>query len=89
MNLIANFTSLTQTTFGGMSKLGEWIAPLGLRLLLAYEFWQAGVEKFNGENWFADIQDEFPFPFNIVPPEISWQLSTWGLGRWFFAENFS
>ena len=35
------------------------------------------MEKFNGENWFADIQDEFPFQLNVVPPEISWQLSTW------------
>ena len=77
MNLIANITGLTQSTFSGLSKLGEWIAPLGLRLLLAYEFWQAGVEKLNGENWFTDIQDQFPFPFNIVPPEISWQISTW------------
>jgi putative oxidoreductase len=77
MNLIANLTGLTQTTFSGLSKLGEWIAPLGLRLLLAYEFWQAGVEKFNGENWFGDIQEQFPFPFNVVPVEISWQISTW------------
>lgn len=77
MNLIANLTGIAQTTFGGMNRLGEWLAPLGLRLLLAYEFWLAGVEKLNGENWFGDIQDQFPFPFNIVPPEISWQLSTW------------
>lgn len=77
MNAMAKLAGMTQTTFGGMNRIGEWIAPLGLRLLLAYEFWQAGVEKFNGENWFADIRDEFPFPFNIVPPEISWQLATW------------
>lgn len=60
-----------------LNEMGQWIAPLGLRLLLAYEFWVAGVEKFNGENWFADIQDQFPFPFNLVPAEISWQLATW------------
>ena len=77
MNLIAKLTHTTQTSFDGLNKLGEWFAPLGLRLLLAYEFWQAGMEKFNGENWFADIQDQFPFPFNIVPAEISWQISTW------------
>jgi putative oxidoreductase len=53
------------------------VRPLGLRLLLAYEFWQSGVEKFHGENWFTDIQDQFPFPFNVVPPEISWHISTW------------
>jgi putative oxidoreductase len=77
MNLIANATHVTRNTFGGLSAIGAWIAPLGLRFLLAYEFWQAGVEKLNGENWFGDIQDQFPFPFHLVPPEISWQLSTW------------
>ncbi len=76
-NLATNLAGFTQTTFVGLSKLGEWIAPLGLRLLLAYEFWQAGVEKLNGENWFADIQEQFPFPLNVVPVEISWQISTW------------
>ena len=24
-----------------------------------------------------DIQDRFPFPFSVVPPEISWQMATW------------
>ena len=70
-------TRLVRTSFGGLNRVGEFLPQLGLRLLLAYEFWQAGVEKFTGENWFAGIQDQFPFPFNIVPPEISWQISTW------------
>ena len=48
-----------------------------LRLLLAYEYWESGVAKFNGENWFATIQEQFPFPFNVVPVEVSWFLSTW------------
>ncbi|MGQ9666216.1 MAG: HvfX family Cu-binding RiPP maturation protein [Anaerolineae bacterium] len=63
--------------FGLLNRVGEWLAPLGLRLLLAYEFWESGMEKLRGENWFADIQDQFPFPFNVVPPEISWHISTW------------
>lgn len=65
------------TIFGQLDRVGAWIAPLGLRLLLAYEFFEAGWAKWQGENWFADIQPQFPFPFNIVPPEISWQLATW------------
>ena len=68
---------LTQNIFGLLNRAGEWLSPLGLRLLLAYEFWQAGFEKLHGDNWFADIQDQFPFPFNLVPVDISWQLSTW------------
>lgn len=78
MNATKNTLTLAlSATFGLLTKVGEWLAPVGLRLLLAYEFWQSGLEKWHGENWFADIQDRFPFPFNLVSPEISWQLSTW------------
>lgn len=63
--------------FGGLDRVGAWLAPLGLRLLLAYEFWESGLEKWNGENWFTDIQDQFPFPFNLLSADLSWQLSTW------------
>lgn len=60
-----------------LSRLGAYLAPLGLRLLLAWEFWESGVEKFNGANWFADIQAAFPFPFDLVPVDVSWQLATY------------
>ncbi len=49
-----------------------------LRAFIAFEFWQAGVEKFNGENWFAQMPDDFfPFPFNILPATLSWNLAMW------------
>ncbi len=48
-----------------------------IRLLLAYEFGKAGIGKFNGQNWFGNYQDNFIFPFNVIPPEISWFLATW------------
>ncbi len=57
--------------------IGAWIAPLGLRIILAWEFFEAGREKLHGENWFASIQTDFPFPFNIVPASLSWTLATW------------
>ncbi len=63
--------------FGGLDRAGAWLGPLGLRLLLAWEFWESGMEKLHGENWFADIQDRFPFPFNLAPVELIWQVSTW------------
>ncbi len=75
---------------------GLWIALISLRLILGWDFFESGLEKFNGDNWFADIQDQFPFPFNLVPPNISWQMATWfellggvalviGLGTRFFS----
>src|SRR5688500_18112961 len=89
---LERWESLTQRLHG----IGEWLAPLGLRLLLAWEFWESGIEKFRGENWFAGIQADFPFPFNLAPVALSWLLATWfeligsvalllGLGTRFFA----
>lgn len=69
--------SLGCKVYGLLDKLGEWLPQLGIRLLLAYEFWEAGVEKFNGSNWFTDFTDNFPFPFDIIPPDISWFMATW------------
>ncbi|MGF1546590.1 MAG: DoxX family protein [Thiotrichales bacterium] len=63
--------------FNGLDDIGAWVAPLGLRFVLAYEFWEAGVEKLRGENWFESIRDQFPFPFNLLPPDWSWQMATW------------
>lgn len=77
MNLNTTISSMTRDAFGLLNRTGEWFASLGLRGLLAYEFLESGLEKLRGENWFADIQDQFPFPFNVVPPEISWQIATW------------
>lgn len=82
--------------FHGLDKVGEWVGLLGLRLLLAYEFWESGLEKFRSENWFAEILEEFPFPFNLLPVDVSWFLATWtellgaaalvlGLGTRFFS----
>lgn len=60
-----------------LDRAGNWIAPLSLRVLLAWEFFEAGLEKWNGENWFGSIQAAFPFPFNHVPPTLNWELAMW------------
>ncbi|MGH8727744.1 MAG: HvfX family Cu-binding RiPP maturation protein [Burkholderiales bacterium] len=64
-------------TVNVLNGFGEWLPQLALRLLLAYEFWESGIEKLNGENWFADIQDKLPPPFSFVSTDISWFLATW------------
>jgi len=50
------------------------LSPIFLRLLLAYEFGEAGLEKLHGDNWFADLN--FPFPVNLLPADINWALAT-------------
>ena len=62
---------------GLLEASGDWVALLPIRLLMAWEFGRAGLTKYNGSNWFANVQDNFPFPFNVIPVEISWFLATW------------
>ena len=69
--------SLGCKTAGLLDLLGKFAPQLLLRLFIAYEFWEAGIEKFNGENWFHDFKGEFPFPFNVISADISWFLATW------------
>jgi putative oxidoreductase len=56
-----------------LDTIGSWLPQLGLRLLLAWEFGEAGYEKLHGSNWFADVT--FPFPFNLLPADISWGMA--------------
>jgi len=88
---IAAAVSLWSRLTDLLDEAGRWLAPLGLRLLLAWEFWESGVEKYRGENWFADIQDRFPFPFDLLPADFSWFLSTWVelLGAWALVFGFA
>ena len=62
---------------------GDYVWPLGLRLILFWEFWEAGMTKYRGENWFeqipwADWQKGFPFPFSSLSTELNWLAATWG-----------
>jgi putative oxidoreductase len=57
-----------------LETFNTWLPPLFLRLILAWEYGEAGFEKLYGENWFGGIT--FPFPFNLVSPDFSWHLST-------------
>lgn len=56
---------------------GSFATGLFLRLILAWEFMEAGLHKLNGQNWFGDIQTQFPFPFNVIPIDLSWFIATW------------
>ena len=51
------------------------LSILILRLFAAYEFLESGLQKWNGENWFSEINSQFPFPFNILPDSLNWNLA--------------
>ena len=69
------YEKLTQRLNGA----GDWLAPLGLRLLLAYEFFSAGLQKMGAgteaPGWFAG--QDFAFPFSIFSANINWLMVTW------------
>src|SRR6056297_2724367 len=57
---------------------GDWVAPLGLRLLLAYEFYSAGTMKAGIDGtpgWFAG--KAFPAPFDWFSANMNWTMVTW------------
>lgn len=57
-----------------LEEHADTLPPLLLRILLAYEFGEAGLAKLYGENWFTDIA--FPFPFGLLPAAANWWLAT-------------
>lgn len=58
-----------------LNNLAPFIPLLLLRLVLAWEFGESGLEKLHGANWFEELT--LPFPFNLLSAETNWALSTW------------
>ena len=69
--------SIIENLYSKLSAFGSFFSMLLLRLFIAWEFWEAGQMKLNGRNWFENIVDDFPFPFNVIPTDISWFIATW------------
>lgn len=57
-----------------LNAINTWLPQLALRLMLAWEFGESGFEKLHGTNWFADVS--FPFPFDLLPASVSWNIAT-------------
>lgn len=79
MALIEMYDDLTAR----LRASGDYIWPLLLRVIMAWEFWESGVTKLDGKNWFGDVpwaawQVGFPFPFNSLSVDLNWLLATWG-----------
>ncbi|MBC7756327.1 MAG: DoxX family protein [Bdellovibrio sp.] len=70
---LKSITQCYQLICKTVNAINTWLPQLALRLMLAWEFGEAGFEKLHGTNWFADLT--FPFPFNLLPPDVSWKIS--------------
>jgi len=62
---------------------GNYLWPLVLRLIMFWEYWESGMAKLGGENWFAEIpwtewQKGFPWPFSAISQDLNWFAATWG-----------
>lgn len=84
---IQAFIGFTLGAHALLDRVGSWLPQLGLRAIVGWEFLEAGLAKLGGDNWFAAIRDDFPFPFSVLPPDLSWFLATWtevlgGIGIW-------
>jgi putative oxidoreductase len=62
-----------------LDRVGDWLPALAIRVLLGWEYFESGLMKYRGENWFAQIQEQFPFPFDVIPVDISWFLWAFSL----------
>ncbi len=78
MSMTQNLQTLWHLLTSRMNSAGQWIPPFFIRLILFWEFYEAGTQKLNGKNWFGRIQDNFPWPFNHIPADISWFMAAWG-----------
>ncbi len=76
-NTLAGLQNYWESITGRLNSVGEYLPPLVLRIILGWEFYEAGRAKLGGENWFAQVQDQFPFPFSAVPAGLSWGMATW------------
>ena len=71
------------TVTARLRAAGDYLWPLALRLIMFWEFWEAGVKKLRGVNWFSDIpwaewQKGFPWPLDLLSPHLNWLAATWG-----------
>lgn len=74
--LINSFGDLYDRMVGWSAHLSGVVSII-LRLILAPVLIGAGWEKITGENWFAFNPDILPFPFNVLPTDLSWFLASY------------
>ncbi len=74
-DLIASWSHWYDRIFDWMSTHLSGVVSITLRLILGPVLIGAGWEKITGNNWFS--AEILPFPFNVLPVELSWFLASW------------
>ncbi len=81
MNIVNSSKTFWQALVTRLNAAGTFLPQIFLRLIIFWEFWEAGKMKYDGGsegNWFASIHDSFPFPFNSISADFSWSMAMWG-----------
>lgn len=78
MKTLTTFNNLWLPIKSRLNAAGHWLPPLFLRVLLFWEFYEAGVGKLKGENWFSSILNNFPPGFNKLDADTLWLMAAWG-----------
>lgn len=71
--MVTHWQQRYQRAMGGLQCSHQGLTPLLMRLFIAWEFGEAGWAKWQGENWFGELQ--FPFPFHLLPAWLNWDLA--------------
>lgn len=74
-NIVTSYNQLYDRVFGLVSNHLGGVVSISLRLILGPVLIGAGWGKITGDNWFS--QDLLPFPFSVIPVELSWFLASW------------
>ncbi len=78
MKTIRTANDLWRPLKSRLNAAGHWLPPFLLRAILFWEFYEAGVGKLKGDNWFASIQQNFPPVFRDLHPDTLWLMAAWG-----------
>ncbi|MCZ6711771.1 MAG: DoxX family protein [Gammaproteobacteria bacterium] len=77
MNTIITTAGIWYGRLANLAGHFDGVASILMRLILGPVLILAGWEKLTGDNWFAFSQEDFPFPFNVLPVGLSWFLASW------------
>ena len=77
MNTVIDTVGFWYDRLGNFLQHFDGLASLLLRLILGPVLIAAGWEKITGDNWFGSQLEAFPFPFNVLPADVSWFLASW------------